>query len=170
MENYFDIFCNILESVTNDNPATFAYEMTGYEEPWKWQFNDIWEAHIMYLYPEKLETAKDVYNSYGGTTVDDEYPTVKTVYEAHRFNLQMLTDEMITKYFNSKSFSEMYDHISVKWDHVYTNDACEEFYTMNGVYVAFDKNEEVIYFGDTKTELTECILEPESDDSDDDDC
>lgn len=169
MEKYFDIFCNILESVTNNDPIIFAYEMTGYEEPWKWQYNEIWEAHVMQLYPDELETAKDVYNSFGGTTIDDEHPSVKTVYNAHRVSLYMLTDEMITKYFNSESFSDIYNHISAKWDHVYTNPACEEFYTMNGLYVAFDKNEEVIFFGDTKTELTECILEPDSDD-DSDDC
>jgi hypothetical protein len=172
MINYFDIFCNILDSVTNNEHGTFAYEVTGYEEPWEGQYNEIWEAHVMYIYPEELETAKAVFNRYDGSIIDDEYRSVKTVLNAHRINMHMLTDKMITKYFNSESFSDIYDHISVNWDHVYTNNMFEEFYSMNGVYVVFDKNGDYIFFGNTKTELTECILEPESDDADadEDDC
>lgn len=175
----FNYIFNSLNPRENCKPDTYAYETKGIEMTDRgyndWTSNEVWEDHLMFLDDEKLEEARAVFLAFC-SDIDFDYTqykyTDKTIFEADRFELFALTDEMINEFFGGASFSEIRDKITDLDDckHYYTyEESLEEFFETDEFWFAFNGRTEEIFFGKTVTTLKEYTVEHNHDEDDEDD-
>ena len=179
-EDVIEKFNNIFDSITSKEdykPDAYAYETKGIE--WTdrgyndWNCNEVWEDHLMFLDDEKMDDARSVFLGFC-SDIDFEYKqsahTDKTIYEADRFDLFALTDEMINEFFGGESFYEICEKITHLDDcsHYHTfEERDEEFYETDEFWFAFNNRTKEIFFGKNVTTLKDYTVEHNNDDDDD---
>lgn len=178
MKNFIEKLNDIFNSITskeNSKPDTYAYETKVSELTIFDYYYEDYDGHLMFLDDEKMDKVRDVFLAFC-SDFDFNYmesdKAERIFFEADRFELFALTDEMIKECFEGASFSEIRDEILALDScslHYNFKASCEEFFRLHDLWIAFNGRTEEIFFGKQVTRLETWMIEHNDDEEDNED-